>query len=216
MFTGLVEEIGEIININTGANSAKITIKGKVILENVKLGDSIAVNGVCLTVVNFTSNSFTVDVMPETMRKSSLRNISKKSLVNLERALKLDSRLGGHIVSGHIDCIGEITSIVKEDIATWITIKPPEEFLKYIVQKGSVALDGVSLTVAEVGKDYFKVSIIPHTKGVTILSYKKVGDIINIECDVLAKYVEKLLFKKPEENKKSGVTMDMLIKNGFM
>ena len=163
MFTGLVEEIGTIDSISKSEKSAKITIKAEKVLEDVKLGDSICTNGVCLTVVSFDSHKFTVDVMAESMRRSNLKNLSKGDEVNLERALRLGDRLGGHIVSGHIDGTGKIEDYTREDNAVWITVSAPPELLRYIIQKGSIAIDGVSLTVAYADGEVFKVSIIPHT-----------------------------------------------------
>ena len=215
MFTGIVEEIGIIKGINKGAESASITIGAKNILEDVKLGDSIATNGVCLTVTHFTKDSFTVDVMPETMRKSSLSNISIGSKVNLERALKLSDRLGGHIVSGHIDGTGVIKEFKKEDNAVWISIEAHEEILKYIINKGSIAIDGVSLTVAYVDKKIFKVSIIPHTGEETTLLNKKIGDKVNLECDLIGKYVERLSGFNSKEENKSPLDLNFLSEHGF-
>ncbi|AWI03372.1 riboflavin synthase [Clostridium drakei] len=217
MFTGIIEEVGRILSISKGINSAQINIEAKKVLEDVKLGDSIAVNGVCLTVTSFKHNSFTVDVMPETIRRSSLNNLKKGSLVNLERALALGERLGGHIVSGHIDCTGKIANIRNEDIATWVTVEVPDAALKYIVLKGSVTIDGVSLTVAEVNEKSFSVSLIPHTKGETTLYEKNLGEEVNIECDLIGKYVERLVFmKQKEEKKESKITEAMLREAGFM
>lgn len=219
MFTGIIEEIGEIKSISKGSDSSNITIKANTVLEDVKLGDSIAVNGVCLTVTKFNFNEFTVDIMAETLRKSSLYNASIGDKVNLERAIALGERLGGHIVSGHIDCRGEITNIVNEDIATWLTIKPLDKFMKYIILKGSIAVDGVSLTVAKVGDDCFKVSLIPHTKGITTLYNKKIGEFVNLEFDIIGKYIERLFnFKNEEDTKydKSDISIDLLKKSGFI
>lgn len=217
MFTGLIEEMGEVISIGKGVKSAEIGIKAEKVLEGVKLGDSIAVNGVCLTVTAFDRDRFTVDVMAETLRRSNLGNLSDRSKVNLERAVAVGDRLGGHIVSGHIDGKGKITEIVNEDIATWITIEPPYELLKYIVLKGSVAIDGISLTVAEVDEKSFKVSLIPHTKGETTLFSKKVGEEVNLEGDIVGKYVERLFFmREVEESKNKGVTEDLLREAGFI
>ncbi|WPC42592.1 riboflavin synthase [Clostridium sp. JS66] len=217
MFTGIIEEVGRILSISKGTNSAQINIEAKKVLEDVKLGDSIAVNGVCLTVTSFKHNSFTVDVMPETMRRSNLNNLKKGSLVNLERALALGERLGGHIVSGHIDCTGKVVNIKNEDIATWVAVEVPDDALKYIVLKGSITIDGISLTVAEVNEKSFSVSLIPHTKGETTLYEKKLGDEVNIECDLIGKYVERLVFmKQKEEKKESKITEAMLREAGFM
>lgn len=217
MFTGIIEEVGRILSVSKGINSAQINLEAKKVLEDVKLGDSIAVNGVCLTVTSFKHNSFTVDVMPETMTRSSLNNLKKGSLVNLERALALGERLGGHIVSGHIDCKGKIANIKNEDIATWVTVEVPDTALKYIVLKGSVTIDGVSLTVAEVNEKSFSVSLIPHTKGETTLYEKNLGEEVNIECDLIGKYIERLVFmKQKEEKKESKITEAMLREAGFM
>lgn len=216
MFTGLIEEIGIVKKVVTGSKSAQIEIQGKKILEDVKVGDSIATNGVCLTVISFTGTTFTVDVMPETIRRSNLKNLKNGSKVNLERALRLSDRLGGHIVSGHIDDTGIITEFTEEENATWVTIKVNKSIIKYIINKGSVAIDGTSLTVASVDEETFKVSIIPLTKDKTILLSKRVGDDVNIECDVVGKYIEKLIKnEEKEENQSSNITMDFLRKHGF-
>lgn len=216
MFTGLIEEIGEIKSIEKGTKSARITIKAEKILEGTKLGDSIATNGVCLTVTEFNKSSFSVDVMAETIRSSNLGKLKPGSLVNLERALRVNDRLGGHIVSGHIDGVGTIIDFNKEENATWVSIGTTADILKYIVHKGSISIDGVSLTVAYVDENIFKVSIIPHTKDETTLLIKKIGDEVNLECDMLSKYVEKLLkYGEPSKEKKS-ISMDFLQKNGFV
>lgn len=215
MFTGLIEEIGRVESIIKSAKSAKITIKAKKVLEGVKLGDSICTNGVCLTVTSFGSSRFSVDVMAETMRRSNLRNFSPGDEVNLERALNLGDRLGGHIVSGHIDGIGTIENFEQEDNAVWITIAASPEILKYIVQKGSIAIDGVSLTVAYVDDSVFKVSIIPHTKDMTTLLRKKAGDEVNLECDMIGKYIEKFLESKEQAPAKKGIDFNFLSENGF-
>lgn len=216
MFTGLVEEIGNIKAIIKSTKSAKITIKASKVLEEVKLGDSISTNGVCLTVTDFSTNYFTVDVMAETMRRSNLKNLSSGDEINLERALRLGDRLGGHMVSGHIDGVGVISKYKNEDNAVWITIKTPPELLRYIVEKGSIAIDGVSLTVAYVDDETFKVSIIPHTKDVTTLLRKKIGNEVNLECDMVGKYIEKLISVKEETNVKKGIDINFLSENGFM
>lgn len=215
MFTGIIEEIGEIISITKTSKSAKITIKASRVLKDVNLGDSIATNGVCLTVTEFSKDKFTVDVMAETMRRSNLGSLSKGSLVNLERALKLSDRLGGHIVSGHIDGTGVIESYEKEDNAIWISIKTSTSILRYIIEKGSIAIDGVSLTVAYVDNERFKVSIIPHTKDATTLIKKNLNDIVNLECDMIGKYIEKLLKHDEEPTAKKGIDIDFLSRHGF-
>lgn len=215
MFTGLIEEIGKVQSIVKSAKSAQITIRADKVFEEVKLGDSISTNGVCLTVIEFSRKSFTVDVMAETMRRSNLKNLSQGEEVNLERALKLGDRLGGHMVSGHIDGVGIIEKYENEDNAVWITILAASEILKYIVQKGSIAIDGVSLTVSYIDDSVFKVSIIPHTKEVTTLLRKKIGDEVNLECDMVGKYIEKFLCYKETEPVKRGIDFDFLSKNGF-
>ncbi|MBC2580820.1 riboflavin synthase [Clostridium sp. DJ247] len=216
MFTGLVEEIGKVQSVLKSTKSAKITIKASKVLEEVNLGDSISTNGVCLTVTEFGTGCFTVDVMAETMRRSNLKELSSGDEINLERALKLGDRLGGHIVSGHIDGTGTIINFENEDNAVWITIEASQDILKYIVEKGSIAIDGVSLTVAYVNNKVFKVSIIPHTKEVTTLLKKKVGCEVNLECDMLGKYVEKLLSARAEETAKSKIDLNFLSEHGFV
>ena len=221
MFTGIIEEIGTVTSIAKGAKSSKLTIRGDVIFEDMHIGDSIAVNGVCLTVTSKSGNTFTADVMAETIRRSSLGSLNVGSYVNLERAMAANGRFGGHIVSGHIDGTGIIESFVKEDNAVWVTVKTPAKLLKYIIEKGSIAIDGISLTVAYVDDDCFKVSLIPHTGANTTLLDKRAGDTVNLENDVVGKYVEKLISFDNKENLNgsqlsTGVTMDMLMSNGFM
>lgn len=212
MFTGIIEEIGKIKGIRKGAASALLTIEASVVLEDVHLGDSIAVNGVCLTVTNFTGDTFTADVMHETLNRSSLGALKAGSAVNLERAMKADGRFGGHIVAGHIDGTGTIADIKKDDNATWYTVKAEPAVMRYIIEKGSIAIDGISLTVASIAKDSFRVSIIPHTSGQTTLSMKKPGDLVNLENDCIGKYVEKLL--QPCQSG-SGITKEFLLQYGF-
>lgn len=218
MFTGIIEEIGRIKKIHRSGDGSSMIIEAKKVLEDVKLGDSISTNGVCLTVNKFDATYFQVDVMAETIRNSNLKFVKEGSLVNLERALAVGDRLGGHIVSGHIDGVGIINQFEREDNAIWITIKTPPELLKYIVLRGSIAIDGVSLTVAHVDHESFKISMIPHTKDVTILIQKKVGDTVNLECDVMAKYIEKMMNISIMESKpdKKDISMDLLKQNGFL
>ncbi len=219
MFTGLIEEIGTVEVIETNKKSSRITVKGKSIMDGARVGDSISTNGVCLTIEGLRSSSFTADVMAETMSRSNLSNLKTGQTVNLERAVKVGDRLGGHIVSGHIDGTGIITSYAKDDNAFWITIGTADEkILKYVVEKGSVALDGVSLTVAYVDNDCFKVSIIPHTSQETTLLKKSLGYKVNVECDVIGKYVEKLLGlgKQPEKKKQNVINSEFLTENGFI
>ena len=217
MFTGIIEEIGTVRRIERGAAGARLTIAAKTVLEGTELGDSIATNGVCLTVVSMTSDSFSADVMAESLRRSSLGALQTGSPVNLERAMPLNGRFGGHIVSGHIDGTGTIASQKREDNAVWVTVRAPAALLRYIVEKGSIAIDGVSLTVAAVDETGFAVSIIPHTGAQTILLDKKAGETVNLECDVIGKYVEKLLapYAPTDEAAPSGITMEFLAQNGF-
>lgn len=217
MFTGIIEEIGTVRRIERGAAGARLTIGAKAVLEGTKIGDSIATNGVCLTVVSMTADSFSADVMAESLRRSGLGQLQSGSPVNLERAMAANGRFGGHIVSGHIDGTGTIASQKREDNAVWVTVHAPAALLRYIVEKGSIAIDGVSLTVAAVDETGFSVSIIPHTGSETILLGKKPGETVNLECDVIGKYVEKLLtpYGKDEGTAKSGITMDFLAQHGF-
>lgn len=193
MFTGIIEEIGKVKKISLGGASGSLEISAKKILEGTKIGDSIAVNGVCLTVTGMTPSSFTADVMAETVRRSSLGFLVSGSGVNLERAMAANGRFGGHIVSGHIDGTGSISRLQKEENAVWVHVKTRAEILRLIVEKGSVAIDGISLTVASVSESEFAVSVIPHTAEETTLLSKKVGDLVNLENDIVGKYVEKLL-----------------------
>ena len=216
MFTGIVEEMGQIRSIVRGASSAVLSIEANLILEDLKIGDSVAVNGVCLTATSIGAGGFTADVMHETLNRSSLGALQKGSHVNLERAMLANGRFGGHIVSGHIDGTGTIGSIQKDDNALWYTILADAKLLRYIVEKGSVTIDGISLTVADVQSDRFAVSLIPHTAKVTVLGEKRTGDIVNLETDIIGKYVEKLMKPVAEETKqKSGITMEFLAENGF-
>ncbi len=220
MFTGIIEEIGVIKSISKGSKSSQLCIKASEVLKDVKLGDSIATNGACLTVVSFTSTEFTVDVMAETVRKTTLQKLNSGDQVNLERALRMGDRLGGHMVSGHIDGIGTIRSLVKEENAVWVTIEAPKSILKYVIGKGSIAIDGISLTVALVDDKVFKVSIIPHTGAETTLLDKKSGDQVNLENDLVGKYIERfMLFKddsNPDSSSKSNVDMGFLAEHGFL
>lgn len=216
MFTGIVEEKGIIRSLNINGSSGTIRIESRKVLEGTSIGDSIAVNGICLTVTSMGDGFFTADVMAETVRRSSLGILSQGSEVNLERAMAANGRFGGHIVSGHIDGTGTVRSLVREENAIWVTIETPPEILKYIVHKGSICIDGISLTVASVGSDNFKVSVIPHTGSETTLLSKRPGSPVNLENDIIAKYVERLMnYKEEENNISSGITMDMLAELGI-
>jgi len=213
MFTGIIEELGSLKGISMGGKSARLSVGAGTVTEDVKLGDSIAVNGVCLTVVEFDTSGFSADVMAETLRRTNLGELKPGDRVNLERALRPSDRLGGHIVSGHIDGVGAIESVVKEDIANVFTVSGPSEVMRYVIEKGSIAIDGISLTVVDHTEKNFRVSIIPHTAAQTTLGVKKPGDKVNLEADVLAKYVERLL---PGGKGKPDITKGYLTEHGFM
>ncbi len=220
MFTGIIEDMRTVSSIAEGSLSAVITIQASKVLEGSQTGDSIAVNGVCLTVTSIHGSFFTADVMAETLRKSSLGSLSKGSHVNLERAMPMNGRFGGHIVSGHIDGTGTVVSKVKEDNAVWVKINASQDILKYIVLKGSVAIDGTSLTVAGLDDSTFSVSVIPHTASETILLQKSTGDIVNLENDIIGKYIERLLsFQNNNDYRDTcsspALTVDFLLENGF-
>ncbi len=217
MFTGIIEEVGTLRAVRPGQKSCRLEISADRVLQGTQVGDSICTSGICLTVTSLTPDSFTADVMAETMRRTKLSSLKAGDRVNLERALQPVSRMGGHIVSGHIDGTGIITQMKREDNAVWVTIRTEAQILRYIVEKGSIAIDGISLTVADVDDSSFRVSVIPHTGAQTTLLQQKPGDPVNLECDVIAKYVEKLL--KPgdpgKEQKSGGITEAFLQQNGF-
>lgn len=216
MFTGIIEEIGTVTAIKKSALESRLTISAERIFSDLKTGDSVAVNGVCLTVSVISGNTFTADVMNETFSRTSLAALSSGSHVNLERAMAADGRFGGHIVAGHVDGTGIIKDIRKDGNAVWFIIGASPEVLKYIVEKGSVAIDGISLTVAEVTKNNFSVSTIPHTLSQTILAEKKTGDAVNLENDIIGKYVERLMgFTKRNKTDKGRVTLELLARNGY-
>ena len=217
MFTGIIEELGTVKAVKKGAKSAELSIEGRKIFDDIHLGDSVAVNGVCLTVTEYSGNIFKADVMNETLMRSSLGSLKIGSKVNLERAMAANGRFGGHIVSGHIDGTGVISDLTKDDIAVWVTIKTTPEILRLIVEKGSIAIDGISLTVARVSETDFSVSIIPHTGANTTLLMKNKGDVVNLENDITGKYIEKLLglSQKQEVKSESKITREFLTKYGF-
>lgn len=216
MFTGIVEEVGTIQSIKRGRKSSVLKIKGQKVLQGTRIGDSISTNGICLTVTKVGNDFFEADVMSESLNRTNIGELVPGSYVNLERALSLATRLGGHIVSGHIDGTGKIRNLKRDDNAVWITIETAPELLRYIIEKGSIAIDGVSLTVVTVNDQFFKVSIIPHTGEETILLQKKMGDTVNLECDMIGKYVEKLLGLDSKEDVQEGqVTVELLRENGF-
>lgn len=218
MFTGLVEELGTVRAIARGQKSVRLTINANTVLDQTKLGDSIAVNGTCLTVVELANGWFAADVMPETVDRTALANLRPGDYVNLERTLRVGDRLGGHIVAGHIDEVGRIAVKEKNDIAILIKITADAEIMRYIIKKGSIAIDGISLTVVDCGDQWFTVSLIPHTASLTTLGHKKKGDPVNLEVDMIGKYVEKLLGlpqNQSETGKPVGITMEYLKDHGF-
>ena len=215
MFTGIIEEVGVLEELSTGNGFGLMEIKCNKVLEDTKIGDSIATNGVCLTVKEKSSSSFKAEVMGETLAKSNLGSLKVGDKLNLERALRLSDRLGGHIVSGHIDGVGKIVSIKEESNGTWFTIAAPKEVLKYIIYKGSIGIDGISLTVAEISNEVFKVSVIPHTLENTILIDKQINSRVNLECDLIGKYIEKFINIKHEIKKANDITIEFLTNNGF-
>lgn len=215
MFTGIIEEIGYVKRINQQSRSAQIEIKADKVLGDVAVGDSIAVNGVCLTVVAFDSQHFTADVMPETISKTNLRELKPGSPVNLERALQLGGRLGGHIVQGHVDAVGTIVEKQILEIAIIYRIATEPELLQYVVPKGSVAIDGISLTVVDVFQDSFTVSLIPHTAHETVLGEKKPGDRVNLESDIIGRYVKHLMNRNHGEERQA-LNLSFLAEHGFI
>lgn len=231
MFTGLIEERGQLVNVLDYGNSFKMTIAADKVLKDISIGDSIATNGVCLTVTEFDDSSFTVDVMPETLRTSSLSKLTRGDYVNLERAMQLGGRLGGHMVSGHIDGTGKIIQIYDEGNARVFVLSADKNILKYIVKKGSIAIDGASLTVFDIDDRSFSVSIIPHTMEETVLEFKTIGSTVNLENDMVGKYVEKLLLhgssdcqymetnegdQEKMDSSKEKINEDFLRQNGFI
>ena len=214
MFTGLIEEIGQIRAITKGNGSAKLTVAAQKVLADCKIGDSIAVNGVCLTVVDLQETAFTAEAMPETLARANLGALVSGQKVNLERAVALGTRLGGHLVSGHIDGTATIKTCSRADIAVVYELQAPQELLRYMVEKGSVALDGTSLTVTEVARDTFSVALIPHTGEQSVLGLKISGDTVNVEVDMIAKYVEK--FCRPAADSAQPLGYEFLAENGFL
>ncbi|MBR1390237.1 MAG: riboflavin synthase [Lachnospiraceae bacterium] len=215
MFTGIIEELGTIQRLNIQGTSGEIAVLANTVLEHTRIGDSIAVNGICLTVTALRPDGFSADIMAETVRRSGLKNARAGDRVNLERAMAADGRFGGHIVSGHIDGTGTITSCRQEENAVWVTIAADPRILNLIVEKGSICIDGISLTVAAVTEQEFQVSVIPHTAAQTTLIHKRVGDSVNLENDVVGKYVQKLLGLTGSEPENSGLTLEMLTELGY-
>ncbi|MET3575194.1 riboflavin synthase [Bhargavaea ullalensis] len=218
MFTGIIEEIGNVRSFNLSGRSAVMTVAADKILSDAHLGDSISVDGVCVTITRFNKDEFTADLMPETVKATTLRRLRPGSRVNLERAMAADGRFGGHIVSGHVDAVAEVSARRSEANAIYLDLRVPPALARYIVEKGSVALDGTSLTVFSAGRDSLTVSLIPHTQDLTVLAKKKPGDLVNLECDLMAKYAERLLSQPdPTDNgsEAAGLGLSLLQENGF-
>lgn len=218
MFTGLVEELGKVKNIARSNKSVRLTINASKVVEGVRLGDSIAVNGVCLTVVEFSDTWFTADVMPETVDRTALARLKSGDHVNLERTLRVGDRLGGHIVAGHVDGVGIITERTRLDNAIIVKVQAEQEVMRYIVSKGSISIDGTSLTIVDYGTDWFTVSLIPHTASHTTVGIKGVGDLVNLEVDMIGKYVERLLLlgsNNHRNTEKKNMSMEFLQRHGF-
>ncbi len=213
MFTGIIEDLGSIKSIRKGAKDFIIEVETPKLAPELAVGDSVSVNGICLTVTTKSGTGFTVDVMPETITKTALNDLKKGDKVNLERAMALSSRLGGHMVAGHVDGVGVIKSKKEDSNALLIKISAPNSITRYLIDRGSIAIDGISLTVMGYGDDFVAVSIIPHTAKVTTLGFKRPGDKVNLEADLIGKYVEKFVGK--EKGKDSGLTMDKLREHGF-
>jgi len=193
MFTGIIEELGRVSAIEKQPDAIRLTIACGKVLSDLKRGDSISCSGTCLTAMEIDGSSFTADVMLETLKRSSLSEVKVGDVINLERAMQHETRFGGHIVQGHVDGVGEIISREKSDNWDWVRIRIPADLMKYVVMKGSITIDGISLTVNKVGDDHIAVSLIPETLEVTTLGYKHPGDKVNVEADVLAKHIERLL-----------------------
>ncbi|HSG05658.1 MAG TPA: riboflavin synthase [Nitrospiria bacterium] len=216
MFTGIVEEMGAVQAMNRGGKSSRISILAKTVLQEMKEGDSISVNGVCLTAVEITEKEFSADVSPETLRVTDLGNLKPGDAVNLEQAVRVNSRLGGHLVTGHVDGIGVIRDRRKTEDAIFLVCELPPDLMKYCISKGSIAIDGVSLTVNRVGTQEVELAIIPHTAEVTTLGLKTVGMTVNLECDLIGKYIERLMQERPGVSNPSQIDEAFLRKKGLL
>lgn len=216
MFTGLVVELGTVQLLRREGSSYHLTVSAAKVMHNLKIGDSVAVNGACLTVVNINDQQFTADVMPETVRLTNIGSLQAGDKVNLERTLRLCDGLDGHIVSGHVEGLGTITGKKPEGIAVAVRIDTEARLLKYIIPKGSIAIDGISLTVTKVDDCGFSVAIIPHTAKETTLGFKNVGDKVNLETDIIGKYVEKMLSLGDNKQTAAVLNKNMLMENGFL
>ncbi|MCJ1972369.1 riboflavin synthase [Lactococcus piscium] len=215
MFTGIVEEVGKVIGMKHGLKSVNLTVSASLIFSDLGIGDSVSTNGVCLTVTHISGNTFTADVAHESLNRSTLGALKLQSSVNLERAMSACGRFGGHIVSGHIDGSGVIQAVKADDIAIWYTIATSSRIMAYIVEKGSITIDGISLTVATVTDKTFSVSVIPHTASQTALRDRKVGDTVNLENDIVGKYIEKLMCPPQETASTTKLSMEKIAQYGF-
>jgi len=215
MFTGLIEDMGKVQKLERRGGSAKLTVATALPSGEFSPGDSVAINGVCLTVTTIASALLTFDVSPETLDKSGLGRLSSGDLVNLERAMRLSDRLGGHIVTGHIDCVATVTGRREESGNIGFSFSLPPEKCRYVIEKGSVAIDGISLTVNSVTSDSFSINLIPHSAENTTLKFRKPGDVVNIETDIIGKYVERLLSASAPAKGPAGISMLQLVENGF-
>ena len=215
MFTGLIEAVGRVASFERLASAAKLAIAVSFSDDDVRLGDSIAVNGVCLTVVDAKGGVFSFDASPETLEHTAFRRLKSGDRVNLERALRVGDRLGGHIVTGHVDCVGTLTERRELSNNIIFSFRVPADANRFLVAKGSVTIDGISLTVNRVDESGFSVNVIPHTASLTTLTDKRPGDEVNIETDIIGKYVKRLLSGR-EGGESAGITFDLLAKNGFM
>lgn len=215
MFTGLIEDVGLFLRLERSQGDTRAVIQTALPMDEIKLGDSIAVNGVCLTVVRFGNGQFVADVSPESLDRTNLGDLKAGQAVNLERALRLSDRLGGHIVSGHVDAVGEIVGRTTDQNAVRFTVRIPENLMRYVVEKGSVAVDGISLTVNKVEGNTFDLALIPHSLGQTTMEGAVVGTSVNIETDILGRYVERLLGGRPAEKSAGSLSLDLLARNGF-
>ncbi|HTG00063.1 MAG TPA: riboflavin synthase [Nitrospirota bacterium] len=211
MFTGIIEEMGTVKTLRRNAGGARLTVSASVVLNNTQLGDSICVNGVCLTVVEMTAQDFSADVAVETLKVTNLGDLKAGARVNLERALQLSARIGGHLVSGHVDAVGRIRAKQEEGNGWRVAIETPQAVLRYVIKKGSIAVDGISLTVADVDATGFSIAMIPHTAKLTTLGFKAAGDSVNLEADLIGKYVERLAAGRLQ----GGVNLELLRKTGF-
>jgi riboflavin synthase len=211
MFTGIIEEMGSVKALRRASGAARLTIAASTVLGGTVLGDSICVNGVCLTVVHMTPQEFSADVAVETLKVTNLGDLKNGAKVNLERALQLSARIGGHLVSGHVDAVGRIREKREEGNGWRIFIDGPDSVLRYVIKKGSIAIDGISLTVADMDQSGFSIAMIPHTAKLTTLGFKSAGDRVNLEADIIGKYVERLLSGRVE----GSVDMELLKRTGF-